>query len=457
MNNRNSVYSRISEYIGVHEIALFLIFVGLYLPYSHGESVEVVAGFSNPVVLAGGKTLNYLKIGVRGLESQSRRARTPVNVALVLDRSGSMQGAKLEYAKKAAIEAVSRLDRRDFVSIVAYDDNVRVIVPATRAGDAGFLSSRISEIGPGGGTALFAGVGFGAAEVRKNKNPEIINRVILLSDGQANVGPSSTADLADLGSSLVKEGITVTALGLGLDYNEDLMRNLARSSDGNYAFMATPGDIEKTLDTEFGDILSVVAQEAEVTVNLVGCRMVRGLGREVEISGNLVRGRLNHIYAGQEKYILLEVEVDAGPGAVPAGTRLPGPMGGDVLVTLRDMGTGESVKEARTVRISTTLSSAGVEEGIDKGVMVEVVKLLARENYRQAVNLRDEGRVEEARQILISNAGYISVSNTLLMSNDLAKAGLDNDSAASTLDDANWNSTRKQMMERDHEWELQLR
>ncbi len=101
----------------------------------------------------------------------------------------------------------------------------------------------------------------GSSEVRKFINRNRVNRVILISDGIANVGPSSPEALGNLGASLGKEGISVTTIGLEAEYNEDLMTKLAMYSDGNHAFAETPQDLARIFDHEFNDILSVIAQD----------------------------------------------------------------------------------------------------------------------------------------------------------------------------------------------------
>ena len=150
-----------------------------------------------PVVLAGQKQKAFLKVALTGFALQADRERAPANIAIVLDKSGSMQGAKIREAKRAAIMAVHRLSAQDIVSIVTYDSSVRVVVPATRASDKHSIISAIQSIQAGGNTALFAGVSRGAGELRKFLSEERVNRVILLSDGLANRGPSSPGELAN--------------------------------------------------------------------------------------------------------------------------------------------------------------------------------------------------------------------------------------------------------------------
>ena len=120
-------------------------------------------------------------------------------------------------------------------------------------------------------------------------------------------------ELGQLGQSLGKEGMSVTTIGLGLGYNEDLMSKLAIKSEGNHYFAENATDLARVFDKELGDVLTVVAQEIVVRIECArGIRPVRALGREADISGQRVTATLNQLYSEQEKYVLIEVEVPAG-------------------------------------------------------------------------------------------------------------------------------------------------
>src|ERR1022692_2189384 len=158
--------------------------------------------------------------------------RPPVHPPLVIDPSGSLAGAKIAQGREAALDIVRRLAPDDIMSLIAFDTQVETLVPAQRVGAArARLEAAICNIEPGGYTALYGGVARGAQEVRRFiEDPNFVSRIILVSDGIANVGPSSAEDLGRLGASLVKEGISVTTVGLGLDFNEDLMPRRAQQS-----------------------------------------------------------------------------------------------------------------------------------------------------------------------------------------------------------------------------------
>ena len=403
------------------------------------EQIKVTADVANPVMASDKKDTTYLKVGLTGFELAKEGKRTPVNIAIVLDRSGSMSGTKIARAKEAATMAVQRLNSNDIVSLVAYDDTVNVLYPASKLTDRSSLEAAIEKIQAGNSTALFAGVSKGAEEVKKFLDKERVNRVILLSDGLANVGPSSPSELGDLGASLIKDGISVTTIGLGLGFNEDLMTQLAGKSDGNHAFVENENDLKRIFNAEFGDVLSVVAQEVSVTIRCAeGIRPVRILGREGDISGQTVRVTLNQLYAAQEKFILLEVEV---PAVGSGQTREVA----SVEVSYMNMGTQvqDRLTSSCSVRFSDTASE--VEKSLNKDVMVQAVRHTAAERTEDAVRLRDAGNLAEARRLLLDNATMLKQKAQTLSSPVLDMDSLSNQQSAENLDESKWNKQRKTM------------
>lgn len=265
------------------------------------------------VLPANGPQKAVVKVTLDAPPLPERIERPAVNLSIVLDRSGSMAGQKLAKAKDAAIEALRRLGPGDIFSVVVYNHNVRTVVPAQSARNVEWIEGRIRKIRSGGNTALFAGVSQGAAEVRRNLERGYVNRIILLSDGLANVGPSTPQDLGRLGAALLKEGISVTTVGVGTDYNEDLMTRLSQNSDGNTYFVESSRDLPRIFAAELGDVLSVVAKKVHLFIEcLDGVRPLNIIGREGRIKGRTVELSLNQLYGNQEKYALVEVEIPRG-------------------------------------------------------------------------------------------------------------------------------------------------
>jgi len=416
------------------------------------KQVAVDVSMAQPVMLAGEKPqTTTLKVGLTGFEiAKDGDKRSPVNVAIVLDKSGSMSGAKLERAKDAAKMAVKRLASHDIVSIITYDHNVQVLVPATKVSDRDAMLAAIDRIEIGGNTALFAGVSKGANEVRKFMDRELVNRIILLSDGQANIGPKSPGALGNLGASLAKEGIAVTTIGLGNGYNEDLMFALADKSDGNHTFAESPAQLVAAFDTEFGDILSVAAQEVLVKVDCVpGIRPVRVLGREAEISGQEVTVLLNQLYSKQEKYILLEVEV---PPTKTGKTRDIA----KVEISYANMSTSITDEITSKVGVRFSDSQQEISAETNREVMIASAMQVATLRNKAAMALRDQGKIQEAKKLLLDNSAYCLLACEKWDAEEIGKFGLNNRIDADNLDEANWTATRKAMRADQYKNEKQI-
>jgi Ca-activated chloride channel family protein len=367
-----------------------------------GQDITLDATLARPVMKEGAAQKNYLKVALGGCRPEPSRKRTPVNVAFVIDRSGSMQGERLAQARAAAIMAVNRLGPRDIASVVVFDQAIRVLVPAQPVTDHAVFTDSIARIGAGGSTAIHAGVLTGRDEVLKFKDARRLNRIVLLSDGQANVGPSRVTDFSALGNLLLGQGVSVSTIGLGFGYNEDLMLELARNSDGNHAFARDPTDLIAIFNREFNDVLSSCAQTVSIDIDLKpGVRAVKAISRDGTIAGSKAQFRMNQVYAATEHYVLLEVELD--PQLAVSGEQELG------TVTVAYTPAGSSARRTldTVVRGRFTASEAEVTAAADPKVAEVVLEQVARSRAREAVSLRDKGQHEEARRLLLQNATEI--------------------------------------------------
>ena len=323
--------------------------------------------------------------------------RPSVNLAIVLDRSGSMHGDKIVKAREAACEAIRRLDARDVVSVVAYDDRSEVIISAQHVTEKEALVARIRSIEPRGCTALFDGVMAGAAELRKLKGKCEISRVLLLSDGQANVGPSSAEELGRCGALLMKDGIAVSTIGLGVDYNEDLMTRLSQKSDGNSYFVEKSDDLSRVFARELGDVLSVAATKVALKVCFgAGFTPVALIGRDGRILDGTVSIDLNQLYGGQEKYVI--VKCDAAPAAIGAAREIA-----KAEVSYVD----PKDESARTVTgvgtVTYSADPAAVAASVNKGVVRERALNENAMRTEEALRRADRGDYAAARELIMMN------------------------------------------------------
>ncbi len=367
------------------------------------QPITLDARLAQPVMKDGAAHKNYLRVALKGCQPEPKETRTPVNVAFVIDRSGSMSGERIVQAREAAIMAVRRLQPDDIASLVVFDTRADVLIPARKVADPALFVDTIRRIGLGGSTAIYDGLGKARGEVLANLDPKRLNRIVLLSDGQANVGPSRPGDFAQLGRALLGEGISVSTIGLGLDYNEDLMLQLALASDGNHAFARDPSDLIQIFNREFNDVLAACAQTVSIDIELkAGVKAVKALSRDATIEGGKAQFRLNQVYAATEHYVLLEVELDKGL-AVAGEHDL-----GIVRVAYTEAKSGGQLTLDTAIRARFTASEAEAKASADAKVGEAVVEQAARWRAREAVRLRDEGKLEEARALILQNATEIN-------------------------------------------------
>jgi Ca-activated chloride channel family protein len=218
----------------------------------------------------------YVLVELTAPPATQQRDRSPVNLAFVLDRSGSMSGAKLALAKQAVEEALARLDDRDRFSIVVYDDRIDVVVESTPASAEARRNAvdRLAHIDARGSTNLADGWFRGCEQVAAHLT-DGIDRVLLLTDGLANKGITDQAELAHHAAELRARGVSTTTFGVGTDFDESLLQAMSDAGGGHFYYIADAAQIRDHIASEVGETLEVVAQNAELEV-------LAGEGVEVE-------------------------------------------------------------------------------------------------------------------------------------------------------------------------------
>lgn len=334
-----------------------------------------------------------IKIDLSAVAGKKKEHRTPLNLSVVLDKSGSMTGEKLEKAKQAAEMLVDRLGPDDVFSIVIYSDSARVLVPARRVEDKETLKKKIRSIEADGSTALYAGVKMGADQIGEYFSSKRINRVILLSDGLANIGPSSPRELRRLGSDLAERGISVTTIGVGDDYNEDLMAGLAEASDANYYYVQDMEKLPEIFARELGEMLTVAARDVRVEVICPdGVKPLGFIGRAEKFENQKAVVNLSQFTGGQDRYLLLRCLVN--------GDR---PDVAEVNLNYKDEFDDNAVQTATgTAKIDFTDSQIASDKSLNGAVNAEKELMLTAVAKDEAMAQADRGNYKQAAAILIS-------------------------------------------------------
>ena len=280
-----------------------------------------------------------------------------------------------------------------------------------------------------------------------------MNRIILLSDGLANIGPSTPSELGRLGASLGKESISVTTIGLGLGYNEDLMTQLAGMSDGHHAFVQNSADLSRIFASEFNTALTVVANQFNIIIRCAdSIRPIRVLGRQAQIIGQEVHINLNQLSSNQEKYVMLEVEVP--PGIAGEKRDLA-----SVDVSYLDLKTRRRDSLQQSVSVNFTKAREEVKKSVNQPVMDSAAEQIVNQASKEAVELRDQGKAEAAKDLLeksfktlvgdLESSGAASSPRLEALEEEVRQD-------ADELDDnRNWNQKRKSMRQRQFKYDNQ--
>jgi Ca-activated chloride channel family protein len=349
----------------------------------------------------------YLRVQVTAPDSPNTASRLPLNLALIIDRSGSMAGSKLDKAKEAAIFCLRNLTAADRAAIIAYDDEVRVVAasqiltPETKTR----MISEVRTIHSGGSTNLGGGWLTGAQEVANHQHEaNYLNRAILLSDGLANVGITEPDELAHHAAELRQRGVSTTTMGIGADFNEDLLEQMAIKGAGHFYFIEDARQIPDFLHRELGEVLSTCARRVTLELELPPGVEVRLLNTfESDRVGGVLRVRLDDMIAGESRSLIFKLTVPAGV----VGNRVP--LG--VALSYNDVESGET----RTVRSDEAVlvyaDAAACAAETPNATVVEDAALLEVARAREeALRYDAAGQYDQSAATLAQASAYLAAA-----------------------------------------------
>jgi Ca-activated chloride channel family protein len=329
--------------------------------------------------------------------------RPPLNLSLVLDRSGSMEDkGKIEYLRQAAKLAVGRLSERDVVSVVEFDDQITLMWPAAHAHDTASLQDKIDQLTPRGSTNLAGGMQRGIDEAQNAQRDlhlsgETLTRVIVLTDGLANTGITNPSQIADIAANARRNGVRISTIGLGVDYNEDLLQSIAEGGGGKYYYVESPVQLASIFEEELHAAFATRARDVHLAFHGSGAVKSAEMIGFAASSGRDVSADWPDFYAGETRTVLLRLDVAADrDGSLDLG---------HFDVAWRDAQNGASGTLDLPIRVSVSDDRAASNRSLNKDVSVEASLAESERTLAANVKLAAAGRADDAKK---SNAGLIS-------------------------------------------------
>lgn len=376
-----------------------------------------------------GQSIGHMYAEVRTTEKihRNHEYRAPLNLSIVIDRSGSMAGEKLINAKKAAKHLIDELSSDDYVSVVIYDNSVSVLQPTTRVTNSNSIKNKISTITDGGGTNLMGGALRGYDEVKRSYKDGYINRVLLLSDGQANEGITNPRDIERIvGKQSRENGITISTFGLGHDYNEDLMTDMAETGNGNYYFIQNANDIVGIFDKELNGISNSIASNASLKIILPqGVSIKKVFGYRYTQNGNVITVHMNTLFTNETKGVLIRYEKNSGST-----------QGLQFSSSLSFNNDAKSGQQRITLYNTCNFTSNRrlYNSSFSEWVAAQITLYESNEQLEYAMREADKGNYEKARTMVKKNKEYMQSKAPLVQKSvELQKAESVNDSYDNSL------------------------
>ena len=369
--------------------------------------------------------------------------RPLLNLALVIDRSGSMQGEKIEYAREAASYAIKNLLAEDRVSVVAYDNRILIPVPSRPVLDKAAILEKIQAIVPHGSTDVHGGWLAGAEQVALHKQSARLNRVLLLSDGRTNTGQTNPDLICEAVHEYSRQGISTTTMGIGRDFNEDLLTSMARSGDANYYFIASPQDLPEIFQHELQGLACTRGQQVTLHITdhvsddtsddapdnkQVDNPRVKVLELFNEFPREGERYRLPNLIVGLPLEVVVRLQIAPQQAAKPLCNFVVEWFDNEAQQTLR-----QEVPLQLSPFSSTVYTSLAVNEEVAKAVAI----LQAARAREEAMRQLDQGQRRQAHETLMDLKHSLS---TAAFSASLHEeiADLDELSASFEADDDNY-------------------
>jgi len=387
----------------------------------HDGHLTIEAALDQTAMLIGAPQDRFLTVDVSAPSMKGVEVPRPLNVAVVMDISGSMSArGKLDYAKEAAKVLVSSLHPEDVFSLTTFADEAYTIVPAQQVTDGVGIRKAIELIYEGGGTNLAAGIQQGIHEVGSRKYPNHIKRLVLLSDGHATIGIKAPNALKQYASKASHQNISLSAIGLGLDFNEELLLALADEGGGTYGFVEHPRNLQTAFQDELSRTKAIVSRGTNILIKpSPDVEILEFIGWNATKTEEGWNVHVGDFYAGDKRKIVVKVRVrsDSTEGPVLIST---------VQANYFDLLDGK----------------ASVEEALANGLMTSDASDVIAATNRD----KSEGANKAYANWLLRRSGQAYAAGDLKKANDLAHQAVQTlKDAADNLDSPKLDEMAKEM------------
>ncbi len=327
----------------------------------------------------------------------TKTERRPLNLSLVIDRSGSMAGVPLKNAVRAAQALVEQLLPTDMLSVVVYDDQVQTILEPQLVTNKAAVSAALDQIRPGGTTNLSGGWLKGCEHALSGGGTDSVRRVLLLTDGQANAGVTDPQILTKTAQQKAEAGVVTTTLGFGTHFNEDLLIGMARASGGNFYFIQSYDDAADVFKIELDSLKSVAVQNLTVTLQAApNVQIAHLLSRYRTVpNGDALSVAIGDVYEGEPKLLALALSVPA-QAALGAHDLLQFSYMGDAVTD----GTIVRATGALTASYQVGTAEDAMSAAPPTSIITQITRIRIARAKDEAIELADAGSYTEAAQTL---------------------------------------------------------
>lgn len=368
------------------------------------EILKVECRTDKPVAPAGKEWERILEINLTPAEITGGK-RAGLNLSLVIDRSGSMQGEKLHYVKMAAAHVMDLLTAEDRAAIVTYDDVVAVPFPSALMDAANRQQARaqIQAISAGNSTYLSGGWLKGCEQVAEaSRNGSSVNRTLLLTDGLANVGITDIDTISTQCRELANRGVSTSCFGVGLGYNEHMLEAMANSGGGNFHFLEAMNAIPLVFEREFQELINITVRDVCLSLRVpAGMSVEASAGWQVELDGDRWIIRAGSLVAGKTRSLFMKLRC--------SGLMALGELSIPITVRGKDA-TDQTVEVCSSIYIRTVSADEDQQVDADRELLGRFALIDMADKTNEALRLERIGECKRASELLEGSLNFHAAS-----------------------------------------------